>query len=323
MEKIDILMATYNGAEYVREQIDSILNQTYTDFNLIISDDNSTDNTYDILKEYSKIDKRIILYKQSRNLGYVRNFEFLLNKVSSKFYMLCDQDDVWLPEKIEVYYNKMKDEKLDFVFGDLEIVDKDLNTVSKSFVRKKRLFYKIKKFTDFRLEYLYNCVTGCTIMAKSNLLSKVLPIPKESKYIIHDYWIALNYTLLGNVGFIDKPYIKYRQHENNQVGSRRYSDSLKTFDDIRNLFIDVKIDLFKTYINNGKNFSDELKVMNNNALKYFIRVKSKKNINFKNWIVFHKLYKNERIDKYIIFFLIMNVPIVSKGIYNVIKIIKK
>ena len=217
----------------------------------------------------------------------------------------------------------MKDEKLDLVFGDLEIVDKDLNTVSKSFVRKKRLFYKIKKFTDFRLEYLYNCATGCTIMAKSNLLSKVLPIPKESKYIIHDYWIALNYTLLGNVGFIDKPYIKYRQHENNQVGSRRHSDSLKNFDDIRNLFIDVKIDLFKTYINNGKNFNDELKVMNNNALKYFIRVKSKKNINFKNWIVFHKLYKNERIDKYIIFFLIMNVPIVSKGIYNVIKIIKK
>ena len=81
MEKIDILMATYNGEKYLREQIESILSQTYSEFRLIISDDCSTDSTREIIKKYKKKDKRIIPYFQEKNLGYVKNFEFLLTKV--------------------------------------------------------------------------------------------------------------------------------------------------------------------------------------------------------------------------------------------------
>lgn len=110
-EKIDILLATYNGEKYLREQIDSILKQTYKNFNLIISDDCSKDSTRKILKEYEQKDNRIIVYLQENNLGYVKNFEFLLSKVQSKIYMLSDQDDVWLPEKIEKTYNKLKKNK--------------------------------------------------------------------------------------------------------------------------------------------------------------------------------------------------------------------
>lgn len=98
-EKIDILLATYNGEKYVAEQIESILNQTYKNFNLIISDDNSSDNTSKILEEYAKKDNRIILNLQEKNLGVVKNIEFLLKQVQNEYYMLSDQDDVWLEQK--------------------------------------------------------------------------------------------------------------------------------------------------------------------------------------------------------------------------------
>jgi rhamnosyltransferase len=113
MEKIDILLATYNGEKYVREQIESILHQTYTNFNLLISDDVSKDSTVSILKEYEQKDSRVKVFVQEKNLGYIRNFEFLLKQVTSNYYMLSDQDDFWLPEKVEKSYKKIIEEKLD------------------------------------------------------------------------------------------------------------------------------------------------------------------------------------------------------------------
>ena len=95
MEKIDKLMATYNGEKYIRQQLDSILSQTYNEFNLIISDDASSDNTVGILKEYENKDSRIKVFKQEKNLGVVENFEFLLKQVTTDFFMLADQDDIW------------------------------------------------------------------------------------------------------------------------------------------------------------------------------------------------------------------------------------
>ena len=97
-EKVDVLMATYNGEKYLKEQIDSILNQTYQNIHLIISDDCSTDGTRNILKEYEENEKITVFY-QENNQGYVKNFEFLLKQVSSELYMFADQDDFWLPEK--------------------------------------------------------------------------------------------------------------------------------------------------------------------------------------------------------------------------------
>ena len=124
-EQIDILLATYNGEKYLEEQLDSILNQTYKNIRLVISDDNSKDNTTNILQKYAQKDNRIQLYLQPQNLGVVKNIEFLLNKVGNRFYMLSDQDDVWLPEKIEKTVEKQKETNADLVFGDLEVGDKN------------------------------------------------------------------------------------------------------------------------------------------------------------------------------------------------------
>ena len=132
-EPIDILLATYNGEKYIKEQIDSILNQTYKNIKLIISDDFSKDRTPEILREYAEKDKRIILYIQEKNLGVVKNIEFLLKKVESPYYMLADQDDYWMPEKVEKTLEKLQEENSDLAFGDLEVVDEKLNTIYPSF----------------------------------------------------------------------------------------------------------------------------------------------------------------------------------------------
>ena len=110
--KIEILMATYNGEKYIGEQINSIINQTYTNWNLLIRDDGSKDKTLNIIKKYEKMDNRIILIRDNKdNLGFVKNFEELLKKSRTEFVMFSDQDDYWLENKIEKYVEVI--EKLD------------------------------------------------------------------------------------------------------------------------------------------------------------------------------------------------------------------
>ena len=181
MEQIDILLATYNGEKYLKEQLDSILNQTYTNFRLLISDDCSKDYTRQILKEYEKKDSRIKLFFQEKNLGYVKNFEFLLTKVENEIYALSDQDDVWNKDKIEKTYNKLKKDNADLAFTDLEVVDEKLETMYPSFNNYMMLSRKIEKYVDdYKMQYLYNCVTGCTLMSKKAFLDKIIPIPTDS-----------------------------------------------------------------------------------------------------------------------------------------------
>ena len=128
-EEINILMATYNGEKYVAEQIESILNQTYKNIKLIISDDCSKDRTQEIVKKYKEKDSRIELFIQEKNLGVVKNIEFLLRQVKSPYYMLADQDDYWCPEKVEKSLQKLKTTNSDLVFSDLEVVDENINTI--------------------------------------------------------------------------------------------------------------------------------------------------------------------------------------------------
>jgi len=321
MEKIDILMATYNGEKYVAQQINSILEQTYTNFNLIISDDGSTDNTRKILEEYKQKDDRIKVYYQEKNLGYIKNFEFLLTKVTSDIYMLSDQDDIWLKEKVEKSYQKLIDEKADLVYTDLKVVDQELNEINPSFMRMMKFYKKAVKYTEYRSVYLYNTVTGCTVISKKKFIEKILPLPNESKYVIHDLWIALVVGLYGKIVYMDKAYILYRQHGKNQIGANKASYKMESLDEIRNLFIQVKKELFAAYCNNEEKFTDQLKSLNKKALSYFKMVETKKYINFRGWNIFFKLYKTENLKYFVLNFLIMNIPIIARSLFNIRKTI--
>ena len=172
-EKVDVLVATYNGEKYLREQLDSIIKQTYKNIRILISDDCSKDRTQEILQEYEKKDDRIKIFLHDRNLGSNKNFEFLLRQVESKFYMLSDQDDVWLPEKIEKTIQKQKETGADLVFGDLEVVNEKLETIYPSFGDFMLLNRKINKYIgSYKVNYLYNVVTGCTILSTKEFIEK-------------------------------------------------------------------------------------------------------------------------------------------------------
>lgn len=315
-QKVDILLATYNGEKYIKEQVESILNQTYENIQIIISDDCSTDNTRQVLKEYENNEKIKIFY-QEKNLGYVKNFEFLLKQVKSNLYMLSDQDDVWKKEKVEKSVEKIESEKLDLVFGDLEVVDENLNTLYKSYNRYMHLIHKIKKYQkDYRLQYLYNCMTGCTIISRKNWIDKVLPFPTNSKYMIHDYWLGFVIALNGKVGYIEEPYILYRQHEKNQVGSKKASKTASKLEKVRNISINTRIGTFETYVMHEEIFDEKLRKQNKKALEYFKMLKNKKNFNFRQWGIFFRLYKYESFSQYIKNFMVLNLPWIVKIVFD-------
>ena len=318
MERVDILVATCNGEKYVKEQIDSILNQTYENIRVIVSDDRSDDSTPKILKEIAKSDKRVILNLQKERLGVINNFEFLLKQVKSNFYMFSDQDDFWLPNKVEKMMEKQKQEDADLVFGDLEVVNEKLETMYPSYGDYMLLNRKIKKcINSYEYNYLYNCVTGCTILGKTSMLDKILPLPNTSKYVLHDHWIGIITGIYGKVAYVEETYIKYRQHGNNQVGTDKISHKFKKFSDVRELFLKIKIEIFQTFVDNNDRFPKEIQERNTKALNYFKMLENKKYFNFKNRNIFYDLYKNETFKYYIENFMVFNMPLLSSGVFKV------
>lgn len=324
MEKVDILLATYNGEKYLVEQLESILNQTYKDFNLIISDDCSEDSTVKILEEYAKKDSRITIFKQEKNLGVISNFEFLLSKVESDYFMFSDQDDIWNEDKIEKTLNKLEETDSDVVFTDLMVVDDKLNVLYNSYWELKGLKNKILKYNSFEALYLNNYVTGCTMLMKKEVIEKALPLPKSTKYILHDYWIALIASQSGKVEFLNEPTIKYRQHKNNRIGSKTRTESIKTLSEIRKLFIEVKKEHFEAFIENEDKFeSEKIKKLNRQALDYYRNLEKHKYISFKSWGLFRKLYKYEDKKYTLENFLILNTPILVAPIFKIRNLMKK
>ena len=320
MEKVDILLATYNGEKYLKEQLDSILSQTYSNFRLLISDDCSTDSTRKILEKYKQKDERIQLFFQDKNIGIIKNFEFLLKKVENKYYMFSDQDDIWKEYKIEKSIKKIEEDDADLVYSDLEVVDEKLNVKYESYWKLKGFYKKIKKYNNFQSLYLNNYITGCTIISKKELINTFIPIPNKSKYVLHDYWISLILSQNGKISYIEEPLIKYRQHKKNNIGSKKKSEELKSLDEIRKLFIEVKKEHFSTFIENEDKFkSQEIRDLNRKSLEYFEMLEKKNNVNFKNWSLFFKLYKYENFKYKMQNFMILNFPGLSRVLFKFLK----
>ena len=320
MKKVDILLATYNGEQYLKEQLDSILAQSYNEFRLLISDDASTDDTIRILKEYEEKDNRITVFFQKENSGVIKNFEFLLERVENEYYMFSDQDDIWKEDKIEKSIKRIEETDSSLVYTDLEVVDSDLNVTYKSYWKLKGIYNKIKKYNNFESLYLNNFVTGCTIISKKEFIDEVLPLPNTSKFVLHDYWIPLVLSQKNKISYIEEPLIKYRQHKNNKIGSKKKVDELKEFEEVRELFIRVKKEHFKVFIENEEKFIDErIKKLNVEALEYYEMLEKKKNINFRKWILFFKLYKYEGFVYKMENFIILNLPMIARFLFKLRK----
>lgn len=210
MVKISVAMATYNGAKYLAEQLDSIFAQTLAPNEVIIVDDCSTDNTWQFLGECAQRYPQIKLYRNEDNLGVVKTFEVALTLCTGEFVALADQDDYWLPNKLELLMANIGANWL--IHSDAYIVDDNLNMISES-------YSGIKPYHDNSLTmYLMrNNVTGCTVLLHRNLLKLVLPFPPD--VIMHDHYLALCAKFYDRLTYLDFPLLKYRQHNQNVVGS--------------------------------------------------------------------------------------------------------
>jgi len=224
--QIAILMATYNGERYLPKQLDSILNQDFEDWVLLVSDDGSKDRTMEILSDYQKRypQKIKLLEKEKPSGGAKKNFLFLTRQADGYPYLMyCDQDDFWKPEKIRVTLEKMREtENGDpatpcLVHTDLEVVDQTMNTISPSFFRFSGLRPERCGLNQLLIQ---NIVTGCTMMINHALWELAVRPVDEEQILMHDWWFALIAAAVGRIGFVNQSLILYRQHGDNSVGAK-------------------------------------------------------------------------------------------------------
>lgn len=223
---ITILMAAYQGEKYIAEQIESILHQTEQGWRLIICDDCSSDGTFAVAEEYArKYPGRILAVQRETSSGSAQNNFFgMLAYADLEYAMFCDDDDVWLPEKIQVMLAEMKrleassaPETPLLVHTDLCVTDAELKTVYASMMRTQRL---APGNTGLNRLLVQNNVTGCTMMANRRLLKLAAQQGLPQHAVMHDWWLALIASALGEIGFVPQVTVLYRQHQNNQVGAK-------------------------------------------------------------------------------------------------------
>lgn len=228
LNQIEILLALYNGEEHIKQQIDSILSQTIQCDRLFLRDDSSHDSTLQIVQAYQKEINIITLLDSQVRLGINQNFTQLLKFSQSEYTLFCDQDDIWIPNKVELVLNKMKELEMQYgkdmpllVHSDLKVVDENLNLLSDSFWRYQNL--DPNSANNLSRLLIQNVVTGCTMMINKPLRQLVNNIP--SKAIMYDWWIALVANVFGKIDYVSHSTVLYRQHSTNDTGARKWGIS--------------------------------------------------------------------------------------------------
>lgn len=202
---ISVCITTYNGSRYVAEQIESVARQLSDGDEIIVCDDHSTDDTLNVVRALPY--KQIRIIENADNVGYTANFERALRQARGEFVFLCDQDDVWVEDKVERCMKAMQ--TADFVVTDAIVTDADGNVTSPSYfsLRKpyKSLFGNVYKFS-----YI-----GCCCCFRRRVLERALPFPRNHRLCTHDNWLFLVGRAFYKVAFLPEPLIRYRRHKKN------------------------------------------------------------------------------------------------------------
>ena len=248
---ITIIMAVYNGQEYIREQLESLKDQTYTEWRLVIRDDRSSDKTAEIVKKFSdEVEQEVIFKVNEKPSGSAKNnFALLINDAKeSDYVMFCDQDDIWKKDKIEITFNKMKQAEerygRDFpllVHGDVEVIDENGNINADS------------KLPQILIQ---NHVTGCTMMCNKKLIAGISEYASSEYIIMHDYLAALYASVFGKIEVIKKPLLSYRQHSGNSVGAKNNNNPVY---------------LLKRLANGRKSYKEAMET-SRNQVKFFVEI---------------------------------------------------
>lgn len=224
--KISVAICTFNGEQFLEEQLKSIAIQSLPPSELIISDDNSTDSTLSIIEKFSaEATFPIRIIRNNKQLGVTANFSQALSNCSGDYVALCDQDDIWQPGKLEADYLNIRKTETAFgkntpvlIHSDPVPVDTAGVPIADSFMKIRRIYHLDEE--PLRRLLVQNFVTGCTVMVNRILLDIALPIPPAA--VIHDWWLALTAAATGSITFNKHQSVFYRQHHQNVIGATPY-----------------------------------------------------------------------------------------------------
>lgn len=269
--KLSVVIATYNGEKYIKEQVESIISQTYQPAEIIIVDDNSTDNTVCIVESLLKESNiHYMIVSHSKNQGVSCTFEDGIKKSNSPYIMLCDQDDVWEPDKIKISVETIcKNENSVLVVTNASITDENLVASSKNmfdFISFPGVFVDgVCKFNSEEAKLLFfkrNYVTGMCSIVKKEVAQAAIPF---SKNMTHDAWLAWVATCYGEIIFLKDELVKYRQHNNNVIGIQKKRESLFEYLENRKR---EKIKIRNKYLDFGKFIEFQMQSLYENLLKF-------------------------------------------------------
>ena len=280
---LSIALCTYNGTNYLQEQLDSIAAQTRLPDELVICDDRSSDNTVDIIKLFaSKVAFPVHLYINEKNLKTIKNFEKAISLCRGDVIVLSDQDDVWKPYKVESILTAFREHPgSGYVFSNAELVDENLRSLGSSLWKSQGIEDSvIKEYNpgeQVRILLKKNLVWGVTMAFRSSLKELILPISQS--FFMHDAWIALLASCAGFYGVpLSDSLVYYRQHTTQQVGSKDNTliDKLKaaknpeydTYKIIEQGLLDAKSRLLLMKPSISRNISIELSLIQQQA-KHF------------------------------------------------------
>jgi glycosyltransferase involved in cell wall biosynthesis len=248
---VSIALCTYNGQKYLAEQIESLLNQSYQHFEVIIVDDCSTDGTFAIATDFATRDARIKCFANDVNLGFNKNFEKALNLCTGDFIAICDQDDIWEPNKIQVLLDAIGDNWM--VYSNSVFMSADGKTFGRKLLENVNLPGK-----DYKALLLNNYISGHTAMFSREFLSYILPFPEQGFY---DWWMGFIALYHGRLAFADEVLTKYRQHELAATNDTRLSKR-----EIKRMYFSrmlIQLEVFLTYPNLKKDDRDYINNLNN------------------------------------------------------------
>ncbi len=212
--EVNVLLSTYNGEKYLGELLDSLANQSYSQLKITIRDDGSSDNTISIIKSFT-MNWNNIEFIRGDNLGVINSFFTLLKEAEhSGYYAFCDQDDVWFPDKTERAVdaiNRYPVSKPVMYCSAYSLVDENLKPIGKP--------SKTTKKPGFGNALVENIATGCTVVI-NNAARDVLITKLSQNALMHDWWVYLVISAVGEVIYDPSPSILYRQHASNVIGAK-------------------------------------------------------------------------------------------------------
>ncbi len=223
-------MCTFNGADFLSEQLQSFVTQTRLPDEIVICDDCSEDSTSKIIRDFAKnAPFTVRFYINETTLGSTKNFEKAISLCDGDIIFLSDQDDIWLPEKLQLFEAEfLKDENTGLVFCNGEIVDQQLNSLNHTSWEfcgfEERQLSMVLNEQAFETLLKRNFISGCMMAFRAKYKSLICPIPHNFPDMIHDYWIALLLAAVSKVVPLQKKLVKYRQHPKQQLGLVKTAD---------------------------------------------------------------------------------------------------